>query len=141
MKKTTVELRKGPVPGRRILVVDDDIELLLLFQGLLEAHDYEPCLAQNGAQALNLIKSRNVDAILCDLRMPELSGDRLHRAIGRTWPKLLKRFIFVTGNSEHPKYEKFLKSSQAIVLCKPFRFDRLLEQLESVLVGKVQRNN
>jgi CheY-like chemotaxis protein len=124
---------KSPVQGKRVLVVDDDIELLVTCQGLLEAYNYEACLAQNGAQALELMHNREVDAILCDLDMPELSGDLFYSEVGRAWPHLLKRFIFVTGNAENPTYEEFLKRAKANVLSKPFFISGLLEKLQAVL--------
>jgi len=141
MKNTSEKYRKSPVQAKRVLVVDDDIELLLLCQGLLEANDYEACLAQNGAQALNVIQNREVDAILCDLCMPELSGDLLYKAVGRDRPQLLKRFIFLTGNAENPTYENFLKRTKAVVLSKPLPINRLLEKLESVLGNQAQPSN
>ena len=138
MRNTNIEGRNGPVQGKRVLVVDDNIEMLLLCQGLLEAHNYQPSLAQNGAQALNLMKHREVDAILCDLEMPELSGDHFYSAVGRTWPQLLKRFVFVTGNADNPTYEDFLKNTKAAVLCKPIPIDRLLEKLRTVLGSQAE---
>jgi len=141
MKNTAKISRKKPVRGKVVLVVDDDIELLLICQGLLEVNDYEACLAQNGAQALDVIKKRKVDAVLCDLCMPELSGDLLYGAVGRAQPRLLKRFIFVTGNAENPTYEDFLNRTKASVLCKPLPINRLLKKLESVLGNQAQPSN
>jgi len=133
MNHRAMECRNRPVQGKCVLLVDDDIELLLLWQAFLEAHDYETCLAQNGAQALQVMHNRAVDAILCDLDMPELSGDLFYLEVARSWPQLLKRFIFVTGHAEIPTYEEFLKKAQATVLTKPVFIDCLLEKLQSVL--------
>lgn len=141
MKNTSKKCQKTPVRGKLILVVDDDIELLMICQGLLEANDYEACLAQNGAQALNLIKNRKVDAILCDLCMPGLPGDVLYWEVGRARPRLLKRFIFVTGNAENPTYEDFLKRTKASVLSKPLPINRLLKKLDSVLSPQARPSN
>ena len=118
--------------SKRVLLVDDDIELLLMFETLLQANDYQTHTAANGAQALKVLRNIEVDAILCDLDMPELSGDLLYLEVGRAWPGLLKRFIFVTGNAENPLYEEFLKRTQPTVLEKPISIVRLLEQLEAV---------
>jgi two-component system cell cycle sensor histidine kinase/response regulator CckA len=118
--------------NKRVLLVDDDIELLLMFETLLQANDYQTHTAANGAQALKVLRNIEVDAILCDLDMPELSGDLLYLEVGRAWPGLLKRFIFVTGNAENPLYEEFLKRTQPTVLEKPISIVRLLEQLEAV---------
>jgi len=133
MKSTAEKHQKRPVQRGRVLVVDDDVELLLLFQGLLEAHDYEACLAQNGSQALEVMTNCQVDAILCDLQMPKLSGDVFYWAVGCGRPQLLKRFIFVTGHAENPTYEAFLKGTQATVLYKPFPIARLMEKLQAAL--------
>ena len=133
MDNAAKECRKGPVQGKRVLVVDDDINLLALCQVLLEAHDYEACIAQSGAQAIEVMHNREVDAIVCDLAMPGLSGDLFYRQVGHTWPQLLKRFIFVTGNAENPIYEDFLKRAKATVLSKPLPIDLLLEKLQAML--------
>ena len=136
-----MEHPNGSVQGKRVLVVDDDIDLLLTCQELLQAHNYETSTAENGAQALKLMKNREVDAILCDLDMPELSGDLFYIEVGRTWPQLLKRFIFVTANAENPTYEKFLKSTKAPVLSKPLSFDRLLGQLQALFGTQPKSSN
>lgn len=141
MGNTALENRNGPGQGKSVLVVDDDIELLLTYQELLQAHNYETSTAKNGAEALQLMRNRPVDAILCDLDMPELSGDLFYVAVGRTWPALLKRFIFVTGNAGNPIYASFLKSTKATVLPKPITIDRLLAKLQAVLSVQVKPSN
>jgi CheY-like chemotaxis protein len=128
-----MDTQNGPVNRKHILVVDDDIELALTYQALLQARDYRASTAGNGVQALKLVMNGDVDAILCDLNMPELAGDLFYIEVGRAWPQLLKRFIFVTANADNPLYETFLKSVKAPVLSKPVSFDRLLEKLKAVL--------
>jgi CheY-like chemotaxis protein len=116
-----------------ILLVDDDIGLTLLYQELLEAHGYKVSTAADGREALTALKTTEVDAIICDLSMPELSGDLFYREVGLTCPELLKRFIFLTGNADHPLYERFLKSISAPVLAKPTTTERLLDKLAELL--------
>ncbi len=125
--------QNGPVAGKHVLIVDDDIQLTLTYQALLQAHGFQVSTAENGTQALKLVMKSNVDAILCDLSMPELAGDLFYREVGRVRPQLLKRFVFVTGNADNPLYENFLKSVKAPVLSKPVSFARLLEQLQALL--------
>jgi CheY-like chemotaxis protein len=123
----------GPGNSKHILVVDDDIELALTWQALLQMRGYRASTAANGVEALKLVMSGGVDAIFCDLNMPELSGDLFYIEVSRAMPQLLRRFIFVTANADNPLYESFLKSVKAPVLAKPVSFDRLLEQLKTVL--------
>jgi CheY-like chemotaxis protein len=128
-----METQSGPVPTKHVLVVDDDIELALTYQALLQAHGYEVSTASDGAQALKLVLHGDVDAILCDLQMPELTGDLFYAEVGRARPHLLRRFIFITGNADDPFYGSFLKSVKAPVLCKPVSLDHLLGKLKTVL--------
>ena len=119
--------------SKHILVVDDDIEFAMMYHAMLSLRDYRVSTAGDGVEALKLVSNDSVDAILCDLSMPELAGDLFYMAVGRARPHLLKRFIFITGNAENPIYEPFLKSVKAPVLRKPISFDQLLETLRVVL--------
>jgi len=121
---------------KHVLVVDDDIELSLTYQGLLQAHGYRVSTAADGSQALKLVLHGEVDAILCDLQMPELTGDLFYVEVGRARPHLLKRFIFITGNADDPLYETFLKSVKVPVLRKPISLDHLLGKLKTVLASE-----
>ncbi len=128
-----METQSGPVPTPHVLVVDDDIELTLTYQALLQAHGYRVSTAADGEQALKLVLTDAVDVIVCDLHMPDLTGDLFYVEVGRVRPHLLKRFIFLTGNADHPLYESFLKNVKAPVLRKPISIDHLLAKLRAVL--------
>ena len=119
--------------GKHVLVVDDDIELALTYQALLQVHDYRASTAANGVEAMKLVRNGDVDAILCDLNMPELGGDLFYNSVGHIQPHLLKRFIFVTANTDNPLYATFLKSIKAPVLSKPVSTNCLLEKLRAIM--------
>jgi CheY-like chemotaxis protein len=121
-----------PVSSKHVLVVDDDIELAFTYQALLQLRGYRVSIAVNGAEALKLVLNSGVDAVLCDLNMPELAGDLFYIEVSRARPHLLKRFIFVTGNADNPLYETFLKNVKAPVLTKPVSFDGLVGKLQAV---------
>jgi two-component system, NtrC family, response regulator GlrR len=128
-----MEDRNGTPKGKHILVVDDDIELALMCEAFLQFRGFSVSTAANGVQALKLVLNSDVDAVLCDLNMPELGGDLLYLEIGRVRPQLLKRFIFLTGNADNPLYSAFLKRVKVPVLSKPVSFDGLLEKLQALL--------
>jgi CheY-like chemotaxis protein len=118
-----------------VLVVDDDIELALTYEDLLQAHGYQVSTAANGREALKLVLTGNVDAIICDLSMPELPGDLFYREVGRARPELLKRFIFFTANADNPLYESFLKSAAVPVIAKPASVESILTKLAALLAS------
>jgi two-component system, NtrC family, sensor kinase len=127
-----MEAPRCPVASKHVLVVDDDIELAFTYQALLQLRGYRVSTAGDGAQALKLVLNSDVDAVLCDLNIPELSGDLFYFEVGRARPHLLKRFIFFTTNADNPLYETFLKSVKAPVLAKPVSFDHLVVKLQAV---------
>ncbi|GAC1352599.1 MAG: hypothetical protein NVS3B20_11770 [Polyangiales bacterium] len=65
---------------KRVLLVDDDEAILECLEGLL-CETYEIVLARDGIEALEVIRSRPVDAVVLDLMMPRMDGAGLKRAL------------------------------------------------------------
>src|SRR3954471_21835109 len=121
-----MEEQSSAVRRKQILVVDDNIELAQTWKELLQAHDYQVSIAGNGVLALKLLLNTDVDAIVCDLSMPQLEGDMFHITVERVRPHLARRFIFLTGHLGHSKFEAFLQQAASPVLYKPVSIDSLL---------------
>jgi DNA-binding NtrC family response regulator len=117
----------------RVLLVDDDVLLLEAFQAMLEMNDYRVSTATNGVEALKIVMREDVDVIICDLMMPTMPGDMFYLAVERTRPQLCRRFVFVTGYENDPKFGPFLKRIEAVVLKKPVTMDRLLQTVYRAL--------
>jgi len=125
---------KPTVPRKKhVLVVDDDLELTEVYRQLLEANNYVTSTASNGVLALKQISYQEVDAVICDLKMPELEGDLFYSTVERVKPELRQRFIFITGVADDPKYQPFLNRVGVPVLQKPVGADTLLTELRRVL--------
>jgi CheY-like chemotaxis protein len=118
---------------KRVLIVEDDLELAQIYEALLEGFDYDVTTATDGVLALKRILAQDMDAILCDLRMPELDGDLFYKAVERNKPHLCDRFVFITGAAEDPKYSSFLKQVKAPVLRKPVHPAKLMEEVRRLL--------
>jgi CheY-like chemotaxis protein len=127
--KTT---RKKAPSKKHILLVDDDLALAKTYKELIEAHGYEVSLAANGVLAIKHFLNHDVDAIVCDLKMPELEGDMFYTAIERIQPGLHKRFIFITGAADDPTYRMFISKTRSPVLRKPVPMDQLLAEIKRV---------
>lgn len=121
---------------RHILIVDDNLELAENFRHLLEEHQFEITVVSNGVLALKHILHKPVDAVLCDLKMPQLEGDLFFNTVERVDPALARRFVFVTGQADDPHFEKFVATVKAPVLRKPVAFEHLLSTLKAVLADK-----
>ena len=133
--KLAMQNETTPAPKKRVLIVEDDLELAQIYETLLEGFDYDVTTASDGSLALKRVLAQDMDAVLCDLRMPELDGDLFYSAVERAKPHLCSRFIFITGAAEDPKYQAFLKRVKSPVLHKPVHPAKMLEEVRRLLEG------
>lgn len=94
---TPIEAERS-APGKRVLVVDDEPEIVSLLRDILERAGHEVDGAEHGLEALARVGSTTYDAIFCDLRMPGLDGPGLRRQLLAQHPIYRERMIFVTGD-------------------------------------------
>jgi two-component system NtrC family sensor kinase len=107
--------------SKAILIVDDEAGIMSALAYLLGRDGYVVNTASNGRLALEKIEEGAYDLILCDLRMPELDGPGLYRELEQRAPDLLKRMIFLTGDTLSSETRLFLKKVDMPYLSKPFR--------------------
>jgi signal transduction histidine kinase/sensor domain CHASE-containing protein/CheY-like chemotaxis protein len=107
--------------GKAILIVDDEAGIMSALAYLLSRDGYVVHTASNGRLALEKITEHAYDLILCDLRMPELDGPGLYHELEQRAPELLKRMIFLTGDTLSTETTVFLNGAGMPYLSKPFR--------------------
>jgi two-component system NtrC family sensor kinase len=120
-----------PISGKDLLIVDDEAGTTKALVRVFRRDGHVPDTASNGREALDKLRSRSYDLILCDLRMPELDGPSLYRTLACERPHLQQRFIFLTGDTLSPEAKAFLDEAHAPYLAKPFRaaeIRRLVQQ-------------
>ncbi|HSL50557.1 MAG TPA: response regulator [Candidatus Deferrimicrobiaceae bacterium] len=121
----------------QVLVVDDEHVIAQLIADVLGGEGYDVDTAPDGVVALEHIGRRAYDLILSDLRMPELDGLGLYRKLEESHPDLVRRFVFITGTSEHTDYQGFIEDVAAPVLTKPFEVDELLRVAREMLTASI----
>ncbi len=119
-------------PARRVLVVDDEIEVTRIVSEMLgsDGHEVESCL--NGVDALASMQTRSYDVVFCDIRMPRLDGPGLYAAVKQTDPALAERFVFLTGDTLSHVTAEFLERSGVPSMRKPFTVRDLRDALARV---------
>ncbi len=117
----------------RLLVVDDEIEIADLMRAVLEGAGYDVATAESGAVALELLAEARFDAIVSDVRMPDLDGAALWRAVRARHPHLARRMLFVTGDTLSPQARQVLEESGCASLDKPFVNADLLAAVRAAL--------
>jgi CheY-like chemotaxis protein len=109
-----------PVPSSTILLVDDEPGMASALARLLRRDGHTVEIAANGQVALTMLQEHAYDLILSDLRMPELDGPGLYRALEAHYPHLCQRFILLTGDTLSPEVLAFVAESGVPRLTKPF---------------------
>jgi signal transduction histidine kinase/ActR/RegA family two-component response regulator len=122
-----------PTPQKAILIVDDEEGISKGLAYLFRRDGHQVDTAANGHFALARLQEREYDLILCDLRMPELDGPGLYRALEFHAPHLLCRFIFLTGDTLSPEAQTFLTQTGATRLNKPFRAAEIRRVVQQTL--------
>jgi len=111
---------------RRILVIDDDPNVLDLISTLLEAHGYEVQTAKTSQAALRKARINRYDLVILDLILPDADGVILHGKLKKLLPGIEGRTIFMTGFTSKEPVIDYLKSLSAEFIHKPFTPDELL---------------
>jgi two-component system NtrC family sensor kinase len=106
--------------GRKILVVDDEEDILGLVTQILLRQGYEVQGASDGQSALVHLGRNRFDLIISDWKMPGLSGQQLYQRLLETNPEAAMKMIFMTGDVLSEKTEKYLSEHGKTCLTKPF---------------------
>lgn len=131
---TKVEVGKVAQP-KNILVVDDDDLTLKLLQKVLEAWDAKVDIALNGKEALTKLARQPFDLLVCDIRMPEMTGQELFQHIQDNGYLPPQRILFLTGEKSSA-VKQFLDDSGCYYLYKPLQFLDFSSQIQALLSGE-----
>ncbi len=118
---------------KRLMLVDDDSNLILLVKDYLEFRGYQVMTAENGLEALELLKTEVPDLIICDVMMPEMDGyilvERIRENPNTEWVPVL----CLSAKGQSQDRVKGLTTGADVYIVKPFEPEELVAQVESSL--------
>lgn len=123
----------GAAREARILVVDDEPELTELMRSMLEGAGWEVATAESAGVALELLGAARFDAIVSDLRMPDLDGATFWAEVRQRAPQLAGRMLFVTGDTLSLEARRTLERTRCPSLDKPFSKADLQAAVQALL--------
>ena len=118
---------------RRALVVDDEAAVRTVLRRWLHRRGWRVDEAPDGVEALaRLMHSESAaqqpyDLVICDLRMPRLSGPELFQCAAANHPHVVRRLVFASGDVDEQGAAAFLAAAACPVLEKPFSLRSLAE--------------
>jgi DNA-binding NarL/FixJ family response regulator len=118
---------------KRLLLIDDDPNLILLVKDYLEFRGYEVTTAENGREALEILEKEMPDMIICDVMMPEMDGyafvEQVRKDPRTNWIPVL----FLSAKGQSQDRVKGLNTGADVYMVKPFEPEELVSQVEASL--------
>lgn len=119
--------------GKKILVIDDEESILQMIRQTLTLRGYEVDTVLNGETGLRQINQKSYDVMLCDWKMPGLTGREVYEKVYKEDPEKADRFIFITGDVINHRTQKFFEEHKCPCLAKPFSLHEFRGAIRKVL--------
>lgn len=126
--------------SKRLLVIDDEPNLLRAVAACLRAEGYDVVTARSGREALVKLAASVPDLILSDIRMPGMDGYQLASHIRGSQRTALVPIVFLTAKDETADRIEGFRSGVDAYLTKPFEPDELIAVIKSIL-SRVERTH
>lgn len=118
---------------KKILVVDDEPEIVLLIQGRLKAAGYDVIIAHDGLTALELARRQNPDCVVLDVMMPKMDGYRVCRMLKFDQVYQHIPVILLTAKGKDEDRETGAQVGADAYISKPFDAGSLLKQIQTLI--------
>lgn len=122
----------------RILVIDDDPDILDAVTRLLYTDHYEVTSASNGTQGIQLLQTNPFDLILCDINMPMVDGFTVYQAAKKDPRASTTPFVFITARGARPDQRQAMDLGADDYLIKPFSTKELLSCVRAQIAKHTQ---
>jgi DNA-binding NarL/FixJ family response regulator len=123
----------GTGEQKRLLLIDDDPNLILLVKDYLEFRGYEVITAENGREALEVLDDNLPDLIICDVMMPEMDGYAFVEHVRRDQRTSWIPVLFLSAKGQSQDKVKGLNTGADVYMVKPFEPEELVAQVEASL--------
>jgi DNA-binding NarL/FixJ family response regulator len=125
---------------KRLLVVDDEPNLLLAVAACLRADNYEVNTARSGREALMQLAESVPDLVISDIRMPGMDGYQLARQLRGSPRTALVPIVFLTAKDEKADRIEGFRAGVDAYLTKPFEPEELIAVVNGIL-NRVERTH
>ena len=123
----------------KILIVDDEINMRLVLTTMLKKEGYEVASASDGQEALQILKSGRIAAVVTDLKMPNIDGMELLNHITSQHPVI--PVIMITAHGTVATAVEALKKGALDYITKPFEIDELKNVISKAIKTRTLKEN
>ena len=117
---------------KRILIVDDEPEIVQLLVEALEKVGYKVDGAADGKAALQAVHDHIYDAAILDFALPDMNGLVVHREIRQMDEELANNTLFCSGHAQSDQNLGYYSTYGVGFVSKPFNIQEIIDSLESL---------
>ncbi len=128
----------GNKDTKKLLLIDDDPNLILLVRDYLEFRGYNVLTAENGRDALKILEKEIPDMIICDVMMPEMDGYTFLEQVRQNSRTDWIPVMFLSAKGQSQDRVKGLNLGADVYMVKPFEPEELVAQVESSLKQSIR---
>jgi CheY-like chemotaxis protein len=118
---------------RRILIVEDEMDLCYLVKEYLRDAGYNVTIASNGREALEKLRKINVDLVLLDIILPIMDGWNVVEKIKKSKKLRNIPIIIFTAKPEDKRDRAYLQNYKLPVIKKPFEWSQLIKKITTYI--------
>ncbi len=115
---------------KRILIVDDEPNILMSLEFLMKKEGYEVFIARDGGEAIKIIDSDKPDVVVLDIMMPNVDGYEVCQYIKGDADKRQTQVIFLSAKSKQEDIDKGYDMGADLYLTKPFSTRNLVKEVK-----------
>ena len=117
---------------KKILIVDDEPNILLSLEFLMKKNHYEVFIARDGAEAMQIIEQEVPNVIILDIMMPKVDGFEVCEFVKAAEALKHIKIIFLTAKSKESDIKRGYDVGADLYVTKPFSTRNLLQQVKEI---------
>lgn len=121
--------------SKRILIADDEQNIVISLEFLMKREGYEVLVAQDGAEAVDMIRAEMPDLVLLDVMMPRKTGFEVCQEVKADPALKSVSILMLTAKGRDTEVAKGLALGADAYMTKPFSTRELVEKVRSMLDG------
>lgn len=120
---------------KKILIIDDDDDIVNLFVDNLELYNFNVMGESDGRRAFNRVKEEKPDLVILDILLPYVHGFAICRQIKSDEETKNTKVIFVSAKSYDADIKKAYEIGADYFFSKPFKWEEVLDKIEELIGG------
>jgi two-component system alkaline phosphatase synthesis response regulator PhoP len=118
---------------KKILIVDDEPNIVMTLEYTFKKSNYEVFIARDGQEALDILKTNFPDVIILDVMMPMVDGFATLEQIKKDANLQHTKVLFLSAKNKESDIEKGLALGADAYMTKPFSIKKVVEKVEELL--------